>query len=60
MYICLFLVSANRPDLAENLQVGLVANRYTDGQGSPVRVRIDYVRFLKVQTVNDCTPDLAD
>jgi hypothetical protein len=34
-----------RPDLPETLQVGLIAGRWSDGAGAPVRVAFDEVWF---------------
>lgn len=33
----------DRPDLPDRVQVGLIANRWTDGPGAPVRVAVDEV-----------------
>lgn len=45
-----------RPDLPETLQVGLIANRWTDGDGSPIRAVFHEITFAAAASLADCTP----
>ena len=46
-----------RRDFPAEVQVGLVANRWNDGPGSPVRVEFDFVSFRRPGPGGDCLPD---
>lgn len=45
-----------RSDLFETLQVGMIANRWTDGAGSPIRAVFHEITFAAATNLADCTP----